>query len=713
MAGEELNLFASAAAGCEAMLAEELQELGASSVHPGPRGVAFRGDLCLAYRTVLWSRIASRVLLQLRRAPVRELEALDEMLRGIDWSQHLRPDDAFAIQARVSEGAFLRDQRYAVLRAKDVIVDQFRERFGRRPDVDREDPNLQLHLHVGKRWSEISIDLCGAPLHRRGYRGAGGPAPLKENVAAAILKKTGWQRESSGLLLDPFCGSGTLLCEAYALWADIAPGLFRAAPALLRWAGHRPQFWAQLWQEAQDRFEAGKSKLGADARIFGQDSHPAALEAALASIEQLGGAGRVLLRKGDAAQIVAPGPEGVVVSNPPWGLRMGDEEQLYPMYRDFGARLREDFLGWSYAILLGNPGLGRALEIYAPRRHAIANGGLSCQLLLGKVEERYFVQKRREQKAAAIEVDPSLANRLKKQQHKLKSWIQRESIEAYRLYDADLPEYAVAIDRYGDDYVVQEYTAPKEIPPEKARHRLKVALATLQDTLEIERERVFLRRRRRQRGSEQYEKMSEQSHELQIGEGPARFWVNLTDYLDTGLFLDHRKVRARLGAMAKGRSFLNLFCYTATATVHAALGGAHRSLSVDLSATYLDWAQRNFKLNGIRWEGHRLLQADCLQWLESASERFDLIFLDPPTFSNSKRMESTLDIQRDHVDLIELAMGRLAPGGDLVFSCNARKFALDASITRAYAVEDWTRSTASPDFLRRAKSHHCFRISRK
>ena len=198
-----------------------------------------------------------------------------------------------------------------------------------------------------------------------------------------------------------------------------------------------------------------------------------------------------------------------------------------------------------------------------------------------------------------------------------------------------------------------------------------------------------------------------------VNEGRARFEVNLSDYLDTGLFLDHRPVRQLVGELASGKSLLNLFCYTASATVQAALAGAKSSLSIDMSNTYLDWAQRNFELNSLSVSKHKLLRADCLKWLEEDSQTFDVIFLDPPTFSNSKKMESVLDVQRDHPELIRQAMAKLNPEGTLVFSNNFRKFKLDELTSRQFSCENITQQTLDSDFERNPRIHNVWLITKR
>jgi len=261
---------------------------------------------------------------------------------------------------------------------------------------------------------------------------------------------------------------------------------------------------------------------------------------------------------------------------------------------------------------------------------------------------------------------------------------------------------------------VQEYEAPDTISPDKARQRLQHALGVIPLVLEIPREQVFFKVRRRQRGGAQYEKLGETGEFHEVREGPCRFLVNFTDYLDTGLFLDHRATRAMLGEMARGKRFLNLFGYTGTATVHAALGGTTSTTTVDMSRTYLDWARRNFGLNGLREKHHELIQADVLAWLkENRSPRYGLIFLEPPTFSRSKRMEDTLDMQRDHAALIADAAALLEPGGILIFSTNLRRFKIERAALAGLTVEDITRRTIPKDFERDPKVHQCFRITQK
>lgn len=303
-----------------------------------------------------------------------------------------------------------------------------------------------------------------------------------------------------------------------------------------------------------------------------------------------------------------------------------------------------------------------------------------------------------------------LANRLRKNLRNIGKWAARQQLECFRLYDADMPEFAFAIDCYGARIHVQEYRAPGTVAEEKVDLHRRQALAAIAEVLGIPDDRIFMKLRERQRGAEQYRPLEGGAREFVVHEGAAKFWVNLQGYLDTGLFLDHRPIRRFIHDHAAGKRFLNLFCYTATATVHAALGNASSSLSVDLSNTYLDWARRNFILNGLNSTAHKLIQKDCIRYLEHSRDRFDLIFLDPPTFSNSKRTDNVLDIQRDHATLIGNAMRLLEPGGLLIFSTNRRRFRLDDSLAKRFMLEDYSARSFDRDFERSQDMHQVWLI---
>jgi 23S rRNA (guanine2445-N2)-methyltransferase / 23S rRNA (guanine2069-N7)-methyltransferase len=305
------------------------------------------------------------------------------------------------------------------------------------------------------------------------------------------------------------------------------------------------------------------------------------------------------------------------------------------------------------------------------------------------------------------------ANRLQKNAKKMKKWVDKNKIQCYRVYDADMPEYAVAIDVYGSWAHVQEYQAPKSVDPEKAKQRLYEAVSAIPSSLNIPESNVVVKHRVRQSGKEQYEKLDQSKHEMIVEEYGCDFIVNLKDYLDTGLFLDHRPVRKLIQDKANRARFLNLFCYTGTASVHAGQGGARTTLSIDMSNTYTEWARRNIELNEFSSRDHVVERADCIEWLKESREKFDLIFMDPPTFSNSKKMADVLDIQRDHGELIRLAVARLDRGGELIFSNNYRRFILDEDLEQEFNITNITNQTLDLDFERNTKIHQCYLIKRK
>jgi 23S rRNA (guanine2445-N2)-methyltransferase / 23S rRNA (guanine2069-N7)-methyltransferase len=728
------RFFATAPLGMELLLADELRALGAVEVAETRAGVAFGGDLETAYKACLWSRLANRILLPLERFPAASPEALYEGIRRIEWSAHLDSQATFAVDFASSRSK-ITHTLFGAQKVKDGIVDYFREHHGVRPSVRLDRPDLRVNVYLDRDIATVSIDLSGESLHKRAYRQEGGRAPLKENLAAAILLRAGWPRiaESGGHFVDPMCGSGTLPIEAALMASDFAPGLLRPHFGLFGWKQHNSALWQNLVIEAERRCEAGLRKLPP---IVGYDIDRQAVRIALANIEHAGLTGYVHVERkamGDARPRHA---FGLVAVNPPYGERLGDEKTLVPLYIQLGETLKNHFVGWKATLLTGNPDLAFKLGIRATRYYTLYNGALECRLFNLDVEpERFFTprepeplteaqRKTREifRKAKAVETADSgaemFANRLRKNLKNLGRWARQNGIHCYRLYDADLPEYAVAVDVYQGEQAwvhMQEYEAPSSIDPAKAETRLIHAVAAIPKALEIPPEQIFLKIRRKQKGLAQYEKQAEAGRFHVVEEGGWKFWVNFEDYLDTGLFLDHRITRRMIQERSADKRFLNLFAYTGAASVYAAKGGAASTTTVDMSRTYLDWAARNLELNGIGGSRHELIHADCLEWVDQASRdkrRFDLIFLDPPTFSTSKRMRQTWDVQRDHPMLVKKCMNLLAPGGALVFSTNCRKFKLDSEALAGISLEDVTRKTIPKDFERNPKIHHCWIISR-
>ncbi|MDW7758507.1 MAG: bifunctional 23S rRNA (guanine(2069)-N(7))-methyltransferase RlmK/23S rRNA (guanine(2445)-N(2))-methyltransferase RlmL, partial [Desulfuromonadales bacterium] len=404
------------------------------------------------------------------------------------------------------------------------------------------------------------------------------------------------------------------------------------------------------------------------------------------------------------------------LTNPPYGERLGEVNQLRSLYAQLGERLKEHFVGWKAAVFTGNPDLARNLGLRARRKHSFFNGALPCQLLHFDVDPQWFYGadvSEETRHAARTPGAEMFANRLKKNLRTLGRWARQNDIFCYRLYDTDMPEYAVAVDIYGDWVHVQEYAPPATVDARQAAIRLREIRAVLPEVLQLPPEQIVFKVRQKQKGSTQYEKLARRGELLKVGESGCSFLVNLTDYLDTGLFLDHRLTRQLIAELASGKTFLNLFAYTGSATVYAAKGGAVATTTVDLSRTYLDWAQKNMAVNGFTGSRHEFIQADCLKWLRQEKRRFDLIFLDPPTFSNSKSMTDSFDVQRDHVPLLRDTARLLNPGGVLIFSNNNRKFKMEAAALPELQIEDITAKTIPRDFERNRRIHNCWKIQKK
>ena len=713
------QLFATTARGFEELLKSELTELGAQDAKVAQGGVHYWADDETLYRTLLWSRLSSRILLPIVQAKVFSDLDLYSAVVGVNWLDYFDEKVHFFVDFNGTNQE-IRHTQFGAMRVKDGIVDYF-ERHGRaRPNVDKEQPDIRIHAYLNRDDVVLSLDLSGDALHMRGYREDTGKAPLRETLAAAIVLRSGWQKGT--LLVDPMCGSGTLLIEAAQMEAQIAPQLYRLHWGFDFWQGHNQAVWKKVKEEALALAEAEKQRENPP-HFYGFDLDHRVLQKAKQNAQNAGVAHLMQWQQGDVAAIKNPSPNvaGTVICNPPYGERLGTTPALIALYSVFGQRLKQQFAGWNASIFSGEPSLLDCLRLRSHRQFKAKNGPLDC------VQKNYHIAERTEQSAVenALEFDRTssvfsevavdFANRLQKNIKKIEKWAKQQGLDAYRLYDADLPEYNLAVDRYADHIVVQEYAAPKNIDENKARQRLLDAVnATLQVT-GIETNKLILKVRQKQKGTKQYEKLANKGEYFYVNEYGAKLWVNLTDYLDTGLFLDHRLTRKMLGEMAQGKDFLNLFAYTGSATVHAALGKAKSTTTVDMSNTYLNWAEQNLLLNDIEGKQHKLIQADCLQWLEKCDRQFDLIFVDPPTFSNSKRMEDSWDVQRDHIKLMTNLKRILRPNGTVVFSNNKRGFKMDFAKLEELGLSavEISHKTLPLDFERNKQIHNCWLVTLK
>ncbi len=736
--------FASCSKGLEDILVHEFEHLGLSGIKVANGGVHFEGELKQAYMACLWSRVASRVLLKLSDFSVENEDDLYAAIKMIDWSEHMQVNNRFAIDCFSSHHA-INNSHYATLRIKDAIVDQFKDATGLRPDVGRDRPDIRINVYLSDRECIAYLDLSGEALHMRGYRQTTGAAPLRETLAAAMLYRAKWRdfANRGEPLFDPMCGSATLLIEAAMIAANMAPGLLRDYYGFMGWKQFDPALWQEIYQQAKQGLEQRIECLPV---INGCDYSASVLAIAKRNIKAAGFTSQIQLELADATKIIPSiaSAQGLLITNPPYGKRLGQIQLLRTLYLRLGKTLKQSFPGWTAAVFTSEDALAKSIGLRAFHKNTLYNGAIKCTLYQYHINALNLhasddTEEQKQISSSANSYDTNLSNinqseknrqeenkqvtviavneharmfvnRLKKNYKHLKKWARKNNISCYRVYDADIPQYSVAIDIYENWVHVQEYEAPKTIDKTTAFKRLNDVIDVVADILEVDQDKVVLKVRKKQSGDEQYQKQDSKGRTMTAHESGLIFRVNLYDYLDTGLFLDHRNTRNLISSLAKGKTFLNLFAYTGSASVYAAAGGASRTTTIDMSNTYIQWAEENCRINGFSDKTHQFLRKDCIQWVwdaKRAGQVFDLIFLDPPTFSNSAKMQNTFDIQRDHAELIKLVMRLLSENGRLIFSTNARKFRLEKNLLDDYAVREITTLTVTEDF-RRKPLHRCW-----
>jgi len=773
----------------ETALKRELDALGIATVRMG-RGVAeVAASLDTAYQLVLWSRVANRVLLPIRTVPLIDAEQFHEAMKAVAWEQWFEVTSTFSLQWTLASGDH--HGQFFMYRLKDAICDHFKEKSGERPSIDTDKPDIAFHLLLTEKEATVFLDIGSGSLHKRTYRRDEhgkhkAIAPLKENLAASLLILADWPGDNYQLLLDPLCGSGTLLIEAALMRADIAPGLLRGALPNPGWLGHDMALWKQLWQNAQQRRDdAEKKRIDAEVHrhqsglmkklLFGFDADRDAAAQAIVAADRAGVSAWIHIERRDISALgewprwkqlhdtlAQQNLRGLVITNPPYGERLGSVDTVPYLYRALGRALQEIVPQWDLALIAGSKQQAEACGVNAKTvryRQRVHNGAIGCDFSVSTIAVSTIAvstnagptmdvgannhlplqnapdnttQNTRAQQAAPLQLEGdrydralkqlqtagkndsalSLLNRLRKNAKQLQKWITQEKIECYRLYDADIPELNVAIDIYRNHLHVQEYAAPSSVDEKKAEQRFD----TVKQTLEIifpDAAGIHCKLRRKQKSGQQYKRQADKQQMIEVQEGKVQLLINLDDYLDSGLFLDHRPLRLRLENESRDKRFLNLFCYTGAATLHAIAGGAKSSVSVDLSPAYVQWARANLALNGYSEANHRLVQADVMTWLPGCREQFDLIFVDPPTFSNSKRTTNDFDVQENHAEMLDLLVKRLEPGGVIYFSNNFRRFVFDEGLAARYRVQEITDATIPLDFRKPGKPiHRCWEIKR-
>lgn len=763
---ENLELFASCLSGLEASLADELKRLGIKRVRPLGGGVAFFCDVRHVLSACLWSRLASRILVVVGRVNAGDANLLYEGVRRLPWEDVLVEGGSMAVQAH-GMNEELRNTRFTALKVKDAVCDRLREVRGERPDVDAACADAMVDVRVREGRATVSLDLSGESLYRRSYLTPddGADAPLSCALAAGLLALSGWRaRGSRGeACVDPACGDGFLVVEAASVACDLAPGLTRERWGFFGWKQSRPELWNELIDDADERFEIGLASATAPGALDGPASAPPdpayvrfagastsspAIARARTHAKRAGLRQAVSIEPADAQNVdelvgrvcaAAGKVRGLeemtctVASVLPTGERSQSDARAQAEAAAFVRAASAAPAGSTFAVA-GGEGVETRFGS-APVAHAtlgqdrVATEASVFDEPPVKAHEVIVPDSAGGAEHVVEVLEPSseqFAARLRKTAKERRKWARREGVSCYRVYDADLPDYAVAIDVYpgagdaeGNLYLhIAEYAAPSTIDPGKAQRRYDDVLALAPVVMGVRPDHVFSKVRRRDKGGSQYREAGRRSYVTQVSEDGYLLEVDLAGYLDTGLFLDHRLTRELVGSKAEGKRFLNLFAYTGTASVHAAGGGAKSTATVDLSQTYLDWAERNMAANGFDGDEHTFERGDVMAWITEArrmGRRFDLVFVDPPTFSNSKAMgKRTWDVQRDHVELLIGVSRLLSEEGEAVFSCNLRSFKPDEEALAKYgvALEDITAATIPHDFERNPRIHKCYLVKR-
>ena len=775
-AEHKLTLVAACAFGLEALVKRELIALGYTPRVSQPGRVSFEGDWEAVCRSNLWLRTADRVLVEVQRFPAPDFEALFETIKAFDYSQFIPANAKFPVvgKTRLSKLTSLP----AIQRSTKKALVESLLHFHKTTTLEESGELYKVEVALLNDEATITIDTTGDSLHKRGYRKLMGPAPIKQTLAAAMVDLTVWKPERA--FVDPFCGTGTIPIEAAMMGMKIAPGINRDFSAS---GWHQISF--DIWKQARDE---ARDSIDRDIKmdILAADTDEESLSMARYHARLAGVELQIRFEQQPFESLEHDREYGCLVTNPPYGERLQQQDALVPLYEQFPSVMQK-LPTWSLFVITSYERFEKVVEKRATRRRKLFNGRLECMYyqFLGPRPPRDFFNLPPEaestemssegsqlpQAASVTEVEkreapvnvphglslaeqleatprtesttepPSRAdleeaaepkpvfgglqdkdreqaqlftNRLKKRARHLRRWPTRRGITCFRIYERDIPEIPLVVDRYEDAVHITEYERPHERSLSRHSAWLQLMKTTAAKTLGVPVQQVFLKKRQKRRQGDQYEKIGDQKKMRTVSEGELKFLVNLSDYVDTGLFLDHRVTRSMVRDQAEGKSVLNLFAYTGSFTVYAADGGATATMTVDLSKNYLSWAQENLKLNGLDGPQHRFVAGDSIEFLLKAvkdpKQRFDLVVVDPPTFSNSKRTEDDWDVQEQHVEMLDLVSQVLNPSGVVYFSTNFRKFKPRlAELSQFESIE--ISSKTVPEDFRNRKIHRCWKMT--
>ena len=737
-----LRLTAACAFGLEAIVKRELISLGFEPKIEQPGRISFDGDWAAVAKTNLWLRTADRILIEVLKFPAPDFDTLFETVKAFDWSELIPEDAKFPVtgRSRLSQLSSVPAVQRSVKRA---VVESLK-RFHGTSSLPEDGPLYKVDVALLKDEATLTIDTTGPSLHKRGYRKLIGAAPIKETMAAALVTLSVWNPER--MLVDPFCGTGTIPIEAALIGLNMAPGLQRDF-SFSQWSNVPASVLNDARHQARE-----EQRDGISLQITGTDIDDDALEMARFHARKAGVAEQIHFQQKAFIDFRSKREYGCMVTNPPYGERLEDTEELLPLYESI-PMVFQRVPTWSLFVLTNMPRLEAIVQKTATRRRKLFNGRIECTYFqfLGPRPPRHLPQpdpgdtpataetaaipatpkqeqenspppsqKPRKQEVAPVfgglrkqdyEQAELFQNRLKKRARHLRRWPTRRNINCYRLYERDVPEIPLVVDRYADALHITRYDRPHDRDLARDAAWLELMQKTAAAALEIPIHRVFVKKR--QEELQQHAKIDSAKKMIEVQEGELKFLVNLTDYIDTGLFLDHRNLRQTIQEQAAGQDFLNLFAYTGSFTVYAARGAAKSTTTVDLSRNYLDWAQKNMHLNQLESSQHRFVAEDTIEFLQNTARnsdrRFDLAVVDPPTFSNSKKTTRDWDVQQQHAELLRLTRLVMRPQGVVYFSTNFRRFKLDVAGLTGYRIQEISKQTIPEDF-RNKRIHRCWRL---
>ncbi len=712
----DLSLIATTTAGLEACVKHELEALGfAGAKVYSPGRIIFDADAAGLARANLWLRTADRVLLVVGAFEARDFGELFDRTRDLPWDRWIPADGKFPVSGR-SHKSQLSSVPACQKIVKKAIVEKLCDAHHCRM-LPETGASYDVEVALRDDTATLAIDTTGPGLHKRGYRAAAGPAPIKETLAAAMVQMSFWKPDRQ--LVDPFCGSGTIPIEAALIGRNIAPGLNRTFAAE-KWHAIPADCWAEQRKAAKELMLPTMPL-----RIIGTDIEPKAISLASYHAQLAGVIDNIHFQQKPFRELTSSREYGCVICNPPYGRRFENDAATMAVYREMPEVFRK-LKTWSFYVIT-SVDLEQILGQPADRRRKLYNGQIECTYYQFH-GPRPPKEDSRQQPADNDDDDTApppafgglkenapaqskmFCDRLRKTARHLRKWPAR-GISCYRLYDRDIPEIPLAVDIYEGRLHIAEYDRPHDRTAAEHADWLDMLAADAGETLGVPRECIYLKRRQRQRGADQYNKFAESRNVFTVQEGGLKFEVNLSDYIDTGLFLDHRKTRDMVRGESAGKRMLNLFAYTGAFTVYAAAGGAAATTTVDLSNTYIEWSQRNMAANGFTGPQHKFIRSDAMEFLRGhpAGGHYDLAVIDPPTFSNSKMTEDIFDVQRDYAALLAAAAKLMSPGGVIYFSTNFRRFKLDPEELPGMELREISKQTV-PDDFRNKRIHRCWRI---